>query len=342
MLHAQDHPVKIKLPMVVFETTARCNLDCRYCYNIWKRPGAQTRPIDSYQQAVKTLRRLFKIADVRKVTMSGGEPFLSQRFSELVLFCRMKGKPVTVISNGTVASEEKLRVLIDIGVRLFEFPLHAAEAEIHDWITQKPGSWQRSLQAIKTVISLGVTVVPVIVLTKANCFGIEDTLMFLKDLGLRRIMLNRFNIGGRGIGESSRIAPAKNELQAAFAIADDVARREKLHISSNVCTPICVLDPARYPTLRFGHCTNELSRMPITLGVDGSVRLCNHSPVVVGNIFEHRFSEIFSSDYCSSWCSTVPQFCTGCSEFEKCLGGCRAASEQLGRTLNEVDPIVTF
>ena len=40
------------------------------------------------------------MADVEQVTFTGGEPFLAERFSELVLYTRMKRKQVAIITNG--------------------------------------------------------------------------------------------------------------------------------------------------------------------------------------------------------------------------------------------------
>ena len=114
---------------VVFETTSKCNLNCQYCYNVHKMPGGPKGIVGGFSQAKKTLSRLFGKADVSSVTMSGGEPFLSERFLELALYCRMKSKQVVVITNGTVGTREDYRALIDIGVKTFELPLHSPTPE---------------------------------------------------------------------------------------------------------------------------------------------------------------------------------------------------------------------
>ena len=183
--------MKQKLPFIIFETTSVCNLNCRYCYNIWKRPGEKDIPKNSYKQAKKTLQRFFKMADVEQVTFTGGEPFLAERFSELILFTRMKKKQVAIISNGNKASKEDYKTMINIGVNLFEFPIHSNQADVHDYLTQVPGSWQKVIQTIKDVQELKGNIVAVIVITKANFKHIDKTLAFIKKLRIDRIMLNR-------------------------------------------------------------------------------------------------------------------------------------------------------
>jgi radical SAM protein with 4Fe4S-binding SPASM domain len=227
-----------------------------------------------------------------------------------------------------------------MGVDLFEFPVHSAQAEIHDRMTQVEGSWEKSLASLKTVMRLGGYVVPVVVITRHNVKELGETLGFINSLGCRRIMLNRYNIGGKGCENPLEISASAEELRSAFAIANAKAEGLGLTLSSNVCSPICLLNPEDYPLISFGYCSSNVLQRPITLDINGNIRLCNHSPVVAGNIWEQSIEEILFSDYTTSWETSVPALCTSCREWEKCKGGCRAASEQCMQTLWKEDPII--
>lgn len=334
--------MKLALNHIAFEITSNCNLNCQYCYNIWKMPDANLHAFNSYKKSLKTLKKLFKIADIKNIAFTGGEPLMAERFLEIVLFCRMQGKSITIISNGTYGKQEDYQHLINMGVSLFEIPIHSPTAEIHDKMTQLPGSWQKSQDTIKYLTDNKAYVVPVIVLTKFNAPVLEETLEFIASLGLRRIMLNRYNIGGYGLKNPMDISLTNNELKSAFDIANAMSSRLNLVISSNVCTPQCVLNPADYPAIAFGNCSTNVLNRPLTLDIDGNMRLCNHSPVVAGNIYKQDLSEILFSDYTEKWETEVPDFCNNCNLWQKCLGGCRAASEQMGNGLKKEDPIIDF
>lgn len=331
---------KPKIGSVVLETTSKCNLNCQYCYNIHKIPGGPRGIVGSFRKAKKTLSKLFSIADVERITMSGGEPFLLERFLELVLYCRMKGKRVLVISNGTSGKKEQYQSLIDIGVKTFEIPLHSTVAAEHDQMTASQGSWHKVRRSIEKINELGGTVVPMIVITKINRGHVADTLRLFKELGLRRVMINRFNIGGRGISRSAQLALSVDELRATFAEAHAMTEKCGLSVTSNVCTPVCILDPKDYPRIGFAACTPDMTRRPLTLDTLGNLRYCNHSPHIMGNIFSNKLDEILSTPYVKSWQSSVPKVCTCCDRWKDCFGGCRAASEQLGQTVAEVDPLL--
>lgn len=332
--------MKIRLPHITFEITSVCNLNCRYCYNIWKMPGTKNNTqFNSYTKAKNTLARLFKIADVDSVAFTGGEPLMAERFAEVVLYTRMQKKRVTIISNGN-SDSAMYRQLADLGVELFELPLHSPDAGAHDYMTNVSGSWEKSVRSVSQLISLGAYVVGVIVITKVNFKQIADTLLFMKQLGIKRVMLNRFNVGGKGIEEKDNLTISHTELSEAFMQADEVARIEGMSISSNVCTPRCVVDPSGFKSIRFTACSPDVTKRPVTLDIYGNIRFCNHSPTVLGNIFEESLDTIFKTENANLWSTTVPDFCLDCKVYERCMAGCRAASAQLHLSLNEPDPII--
>ena len=89
----------------------------------------------------------------------------------------------------------------------------------------------------------------------------------------------------------------------------------------------------------FANCSASFSSMPVTITYTGDVRICNHSPVVLGNIFDEDLYKIAESKAIDSW-KTIPSFCSDCQKWETCRGGCRAASEQMGLTASAEDPII--
>ena len=333
--------MKMKLPLVSFETTMRCNLSCRFCYNHYKNSGETPAP-SSYAQTKKTLNQIFKLFNVGQITFTGGEPFMAERFGELVLSARFKGAAVGIISNGNFAKIDQYLQLVDLGVRLFELPVHSFNADIHDFMTTVNGSHQKSLSIIISLIEHGVTPTAVIVLTKFNAENAAETVRYIHSLGISRIMLNRYNIGGEGVKDPSEILPTKEQLQNTFKEVSDEALKSNLTILSSVCTPHCVLDPHDYPGIRFSSCSFDITRRPVTIDYLGNVRFCNHSPVVLGNIFADAPEMIFANPSATEWGRVVPDFCRGCVRLSSCKSGCRAANQQCGIGLDKPDPVVEY
>jgi len=278
-------------------------------------------------------------ADVGQITFTGGEPLLANGIEELVLYCRMRRVRVSVISNGTVGDETMYRTLNDVGVSLFQFPIHASKPELHDYLTGLNGSWDRSVRSIMEVTRMKSDIVVVYVITALNHQEIEPIMALLQALGVKRLMLARFNVGGRGVKNVDELLPSVPDLNNVFWIANSKASAYGLTVSANVCLPFCIIDPMEYPSIRIASCSANHRNRPITVDYIGNVRMCNHSPTVMGNIFKHSFDSIFSSEYVQKW-QQLPDECVGCQKASKCRGGCRAASEQVGGTLDAYDPYI--
>ena len=326
-----------KLSHIAFESYSECNLKCKYCYNHWKRDESEIPFVYSHKKAKKTIQTLYKQTDVKQISFTGGEPLLNPYIEELILIAKQHNSKVSVISNGNGRANLDYTFLKDLNVDLIMFPIHSFSSQIHDTITTINGSWDKSFESILNALSLGIYVVPVIVLTTINAKDVKETLLFLKSIGLNRISVNRYNIGGAGIS-NNEIVLSHSELRKTFKIINETAKEQNLIISSNVCTPFCIIEPNDFSNISFGSCGNNQYNRPITLDINGNIRACNHSPIEAGNIYNQNIFEILESDYIKSWNTAKPDYCKTCLIFDRCFGGCKASSEQLGLSLNNPDP----
>lgn len=326
------------LKYAIIELTPACNLRCMHCYNWWWHDGENIGGHGSYKKAFRLLDHLIKKTTVENVTFTGGEPTISERFVELVLHAKLKGKRVTIITNGN-GPLSVYKQLTKMQVDMMEFSVHASLPEIHDRITGKPGAWDTAMKHMQLMMDHGVRVTPVIVVTSLNYQYVEDTVRFFFQKGIRSVMVNRYNLGGEGLQHPDLSANAL-QLREVFRKLDQFAADYSIYLFSGVCTPHCILNPDDYPNIRFGSCSSDVYRRPLTFNPEGELRLCNHSPVVVGNIYKQSFSDIFANPYIAEWDDLNLSFCKGCVRLPKCKGGCRAASEQVGLSLKNEDPIV--
>lgn len=326
------------LNIAIIEITPQCNLRCVHCYNWWKQEDMTSPDMGSYKKAFRLLNHLIRKTTVKRITFTGGEPCISERFVELVLHAKLKGKRVTIITNGN-GSSAVYHQLAKMKVDMMEFSIHSSEPEIHDRITGVPGSWEKAIGNMKQMMKSGIYVTPVIVITSLNYQTAEDTVHFFRQMGINSIMINRYNIGGEGLNHPNLPANAE-QLRDAFGRLNKYVEKHAMNLFSGVCTPFCLLNPKDYPHIRFGACSPDVYRRPLTLDLDGNLRLCNHSPVKIGNIYKQSLREIFANPYISAWEDLDIAFCKKCVHLHTCKGGCRAASEQTGLTLKNEDPII--
>ncbi len=331
---------RVRQHSVVFEVTPRCNLRCRHCYNPYKRPGEKTPVNVDYRRNLRTLKRLIAQVELSQLTFSGGEPLLAERFLELVLAVRLKGLPVTLISNGTRGEARDWEQLVELGVGLFELPVLGPDAATHDAITGIDGSYEATQATLRLLVEREARVCAAVVVSAMNLERLEETLENVARSGARSVLLNRVNIGGLGLRSWRDLWLTPAQVDDMLVVADRAAERHGLSISSGVCTPLCAVDTSRHPGVRTPTCSTEPSRRPITMDGTGDVRSCNHSPVLLGNLWRQPMAEILASPELARWKELVPPMCQPCDRWDACLGGCRAACEQLGLDLDTVDPLL--
>ena len=258
------------------------------------------------------------------------------------MYVKARNKKVTIITNATLLDDEKIELLSKLKVDLFEITLNSYDKQIHESINGVEGSFEQSINAIKKIQDKGIEVVVPIVITKYNVKDIDQTLEFIYNLGIKRIMVNRYNIGGNGCNEYKNILPDFEDLKIAYEKCKQFADKHQIKLYSLVCTPHCVLNPENYPNIVFSNCgVNYLNRR-YTLTRDGNIRYCNHSPEVIGNVYENNMKDILKSTKLKNWSEKEPIFCKNCNKKQKCQYGCRAASQQMGLGLEKEDPIISI
>lgn len=333
---------KLELGVVVFELTDACNQACKFCYNHFKgAPGYCAPEPPDFRMAERTLKKLLKEASIASLSFSGGEPMLLPHIHDLVLKARFAGSNVNVLTNGTLLKDEDIAIFNDLGVALIQIPILSTDAAVHDALTSLPGSWERATTAARKVAAKRAGwLAPVLILTHQNLATIEPTLELYAELGATNILVNRFNIGGLGIGNARELAMSHAELREAFGRVNAKLQQLNLRAHSGVCTPMCLLRPKDYSNITFTHCTTDLRSRPLTVNYRGDVRFCNHSPRVLGNIHNESLDAILEHSQSDGYFASRPVECAECTLWERCRGGCRAASEQLYGTFDRVDPIV--
>lgn len=335
-------PDRFHLDMVVFETSDACNQSCKFCYNHFKCQQGFTMAAPDFSLAKKSLQALLQQVDVGSISFSGGEPLLLPRLFDLILKARFAGSQVHLLTNGTLLTDDTIDFCRDLGVEMIQIPILAQNAELHDSITGLAGSWQRAVAAAHKIAQWDSSrLIPVFILSALNIDQTLPTLELYRDMGVKHIMFNRFNVGGLGIQHWRELRLTTQQLQDTFAAVSRFMIENDMVANSGVCSPICILDPKNYPGIRFAYCNTDISHRPITVNYRGDVRYCNHSPRVLGNIHDKPIDKILTEATASGYFDSVPKACAKCNLWDRCRGGCRAASEQLYGRFDLADPILS-
>jgi radical SAM protein with 4Fe4S-binding SPASM domain len=340
----QGNGARPRLQSLIFEVTQRCNHACLHCYNVW-HPDAQGRPAAYPRGELDTGRTLALLdkaldeTDCHHVTLTGGEPLLRQDLPHVLDLLRARGVQATVISNGRLLSEEAVVDLLARGVGTFELPL-LGPRQVHDRLSASPGAFDAVLAAMARIRYHGGLHVAVFVATRLNIPHLYEAIELAFAFGARALMLNRFNAGGRGRAYLAELLPSAEEMRQALAVANAAAAEFGLPITCSIALQPCLIDLAAYPNLHFGFCAAGTDRAYYTIDPLGNTRPCNHTPTILGNLFQASFAEIVAPERLAPFVRAVPAFCQPCEQRDTCQGGCKAAAEVCYGSLAAEEPFL--
>jgi radical SAM protein with 4Fe4S-binding SPASM domain len=333
-----------RLQSLIFEVTQRCNHACLHCYNVWQGPRQVPYPRGELDTP-RTLELLAKALDetvCHHLTLTGGEPLLRPDLTELLDFLQKRRVQVTLISNGRLLDEPTAASLVQGGVGLFELPLLSHQREVHDELSGSPGSWDGVLSAMANLRLQRGQVVAAFVATRKNIEHLHETIRLAFAFGARGFMLNRFNPGGRGREHLEELLPTVEQVRAALSVAESAVVEYGIPVSCSIPIQPCLIDISCYPHLGFGFCAAGSERAYYTLDPLGNLRPCNHSDIILGNLFEDTFTSLIAPGRMSAFTSAIPRFCSDCSRRLECQGGCKASAQVCYGSLTAEEPFLQY
>jgi radical SAM protein with 4Fe4S-binding SPASM domain len=334
------NPFAQRYRSILFEITQRCNLDCLYCYNVWKNGDAYPRGELSTEKTKELLQKAIIESRCRNVTLTGGEPFLRQDILDIISYVSGMKVSITIITNGTLLDADTIKQCIKYGAALFEVPLLSTRKDVQDGL-MRGESFDKVLDAIATIRSAGGKVVPAFVATKKNIADLRGVLELSIGMAVDGFMLNRFNPGGEGKKHIDELLPTKDEFENALKIADEISVKYSFPVVVPIPTQPCLIDVKQFKKLKFSFCAAGRRNAYFAIDPLGNLRMCNHTPHMLGSLFNEHFHVLATKQDVRAFAKSIPLSCAGCRISHKCRGGCPAAAEVCYGSVENEDPFLS-
>ncbi len=162
-----------------------CNDACVHCVVDDFRDALQ----HSGRRQDKTFEEIqAELTDARtrgdQVVITGGEPTIRKDFKEILRFARQLGFEILIQSNGRGFSNPDLaEEAARLGGISYCIALHGPNAEVHDAVTTRPGSFAETVQGITNLVRLEQCVTSKVVLSRLNYEVLPQTVERLIELG---------------------------------------------------------------------------------------------------------------------------------------------------------------
>jgi len=171
---------KKRIPVnVTFEVTKKCNLDCLHCY-VDHDDTARELNIEKQKRIIDELYDL----GVVYITFSGGELFVKEGVWELFEHTRRKKMGFKIITAATLLEKNDIDRLKNLGVLEVGVSIYSDKSEIHDFITKRPGSLNKTLKAVKYMNEIGIVTVSKTLIMNINKNDIKNVYKLTSSLGM--------------------------------------------------------------------------------------------------------------------------------------------------------------
>lgn len=339
-----------KTPVNVYwETTRACALACRHC-RAEAAPNADPNQL-SFEEGVGLLHQILDFGDpLPQLILTGGDPLTRPDLYNLIDEARKLGIGVSITPAATSALTRDVLVrLKEHGVEGLGLSLDASTAELHDSIRGVPGTFDRTIQAMRWAKELEMPLQVNTLIAAETASDLPAVYDLLKSLGVARWSLFFLISVGRGkvlqplapeeaetlmqwIYRTSRVAPfivATTEAPSYRRVALEQMRAEGM-----TAEEIKRSGAYRSFGIRDGHGIVFVSHT-------GEICPAGFLPLVTGNIRQHKLVDIYRNSPTFQALHDPTQFdgrCGVCQYHMLCGGSRSRAFEATGDAL-ATDPL---
>ncbi len=194
--HGAARTAAERRPIVVWNITRRCNLQCIHCYS---DSDARSYPGELTWEQCRAVIEDLAAFQVPAVLLSGGEPLIHPRFFDLAGYAREKGLRLTLSTNGTLIDRDAATRLKALGFSYVGISLDGIGAT-HDHFRGRQGAFEKTVQAFRHCKAVGQKVGLRLTLSRQTIDDLDRILDFIENEDIDRVCFYHLVYSGRGSG----------------------------------------------------------------------------------------------------------------------------------------------
>lgn len=331
---------------ISWEVTGACNLRCAHCCFAGQEYKSD-KDIDS-KRAAELANELVD-ADILKVMLTGGEPFLRKDIFDIIKILKSRNIIIQITSNGTLITEAvtyNLENLFNPNYDYVQISLDGGYAATHDE-TRGKGCFDKTIAGIKLLVKHNINVTINCVVTVKNLSEMKTLYKLASDLGVKKVTYTR-------VFNNDNLLPDDNVL---FKETTELLKQETKDVPIELRL-FTVPELAACKTFNSSTVTNRILSKHLNFDFichkweklhirkDGDVFLCLHASnndmASLGNIKSCSMSEILvkrDENILFKPRKIVNEKCNKCTFVSLCKAGCPVNAYMKYSDINLPDPV---
>jgi len=219
-----------------------CNNNCFSC------PQAHRRHLGNLTTGqVKSLLDAGRGNGCTQVVLTGGEPTVRPDILEVIAYARAVGyEDAQLQSNGRMLSyRDFCEKLLGAGATSFMLGIHGPKPEVHDSLTQSPGSFEQAVQGVKNLVKLRekyfIGIISVnSVISKISYKYASETAELFAGIGIDQLQFAFMHCVGNALKNIDLLLPTKTEIMPYLHKGLDIGLKAGLTMRAEAY-PFCFL-----------------------------------------------------------------------------------------------------
>jgi len=232
--YMKGKPADTNRPIVVWNSTRRCNLKCVHCYI--DAQNKKDKGELSTEQAKVMIDDLAAFG-APVFLFSGGEPFMRPDLFELGKYALAKGLRTVISTNGTMITEDTAKKIKETGFSYVGISLDGLE-QTNDKFREKKGAFKKTLEGIRNCHAHGVRAGLRFTINKYNFQDIAGIFDLVEKEGITRVCFYHLVYSGRG----SEMIKDDLTKEQARDVMDLIFERTKRLCANNANAEILTVD----------------------------------------------------------------------------------------------------
>lgn len=335
-------PNKLTFPiMASIRLNNYCESNCIYCFN---RSNRAHRSQLSYEVIESILAQLFD-GGVTTLNITGGDPFCHPdiyNILKLLIIYKFKFN----ISTKRILNEDDIQAINRCGLKHLQISIDSCDDAINEHLIHRKQYFQKQKSAIQALVNYGVEVEVNCVVNALNISVIENLLLELDALGVKRLTLTPY-LSVESLLDSVLMTTEAQILE----LRNTLCRHNKRSIVWELAIPE---QDVTYSYYNGKHNICSGGRMSLVINHDGNVTICerlvDNPSFCVGNVNDEKIVDIWNGEKIEALTHPDPQQfqgtqCYACENFKKCItesGPCYARIQKVSSRIYDCDPFCVY
>ncbi|MDZ7695735.1 MAG: SynChlorMet cassette radical SAM/SPASM protein ScmF [Deltaproteobacteria bacterium] len=215
-----------------FYLTEGCNLACRHC---WMGPRFDATgnhypalPVELFETAIREAKPL----GLSGVKLTGGEPLLHPRFTQLLEIVRREELKLAIETNGLLCTPEIAAEIAKSPNRSVSVSIDGVDAATHEWVRGVPGAFEAARQAVRNLVAAGIKPQVIFTVMRTNAGQVDAVVRMVEDLGAASLKFNVPQPTARGetLHENQETLNIANLIKLGRHVEQELAPKTRLKI----------------------------------------------------------------------------------------------------------------